>query len=385
MALKLSSRCGIVTQSEIRQMSIECEKVDGINMSQGVCEMPVPPIVAEGAREAISAGLNSYTRYDGIKELRAAIAKKSLEYNGITADPEGEIIVSGGSTGAFYSACLALLDPGDEVILFEPYYGYHRITLEAAQGVATYVRLRLPDWTFTADDLEKAVTPRTRGIMVNTPANPSGKVFTPGELALIQKFAEKHDLFIFTDEIYEYIVYDGRKHTSPGSLPGAAGRTITISGYSKTFSVTGWRVGYSISDAKWARMIGYMSDLVYVCAPSPLQAGVARGIATLDSSHYTRLRDSLFTKRKMVCDALTKGGLTPHIPQGAYYVLADISRLPGKTGKEKAMGLLAKSKVACVPGEAFFHEPEQGYSLGRFCFALSDAETEEACRRLARL
>jgi aminotransferase len=385
MALKLANRCGIVTQSEIRQMSIECEKVDGINMSQGVCEMPVPRIVADGAREAINAGLNSYTRYDGIRELRTAIAKKSKDYNGITADPDSEIIVSGGSTGAFYSACLALLDPGDEVILFEPYYGYHRITLEAAQGVATYVRLRLPDWTFTEEDLERAWTPRTRGIMVNTPANPSGKVFTAAELAMIQKFAEKHDIFIFTDEIYEYIVYDGRRHISPGSLPGAGARTITISGYSKTFSVTGWRVGYSICDAKWARMIGYMSDLVYVCAPSPLQAGVAKGISSLDPSHYTKLRDSLFAKRKLVCDALTKAGLTPHIPQGAYYILADISRLPGKTGKERAMGLLAKSKVACVPGEAFFHEPAQGYGLGRFCFALSDDETAEACRRLESL
>ena len=272
MALGLSRRCDSLVHSEIRNMSLECEKVGGLNLSQGVCDMEIPLPVVEGARAAILAGQNSYTRYDGIKELRVAIAKKSKDYNGITADPESEIIVSGGSTGAFYSACLALLDPGDEVILFEPYYGYHRITLEAAQGVATYVRLRLPDWTFTAEDLEKAFTPRTRGIMVNTPANPSGKVFTAGELATIQKFAEKHDLFIFTDEIYEYIVYDGRKHISPGSLPGAAGRTITISGYSKTFSVTGWRVGYSISDAKWARMIGYMSDLVYVCAPSPLQA-----------------------------------------------------------------------------------------------------------------
>ncbi|MEK7766656.1 MAG: pyridoxal phosphate-dependent aminotransferase, partial [bacterium] len=311
MARTLSRRCELVRQSEIRQMSIESDKVEGINMSQGICAIPSPALVRQAAAAAMEAGQNSYTRYDGIAELRSAIARKLKSFNGIAADPATDIIVSSGSTGAFYSACLALLDPGDEVILFEPSYGYHGSTLRAVEAVPAYVRMKAPDWTFAPEDLERAATPRTKGIMVNTPANPSGKVFTREELEWIAAFAVKHDLFVFTDEIYEHITYDGRRHVSPASLPSLAPRTITISGVSKTFSITGWRIGWSVSDAKWARMIGYMSDLVYVCAPAPLQWGVAKALDGLASSHYEGLRDELAVKREKICAALTKGGLTP--------------------------------------------------------------------------
>ena len=160
------------------------------------------------------------------------------------------------------------LNPGDEVILFEPYYGYHINTILSAEAVPTYVGLKAPDWTFSPEDLERVITPRTKGIMINTPANPSGKVFSRIELEWISEFANRHDLFVFTDEIYEYFLYDGRKHISPASLPGMAERTITISGYSKTFSITGWRIGYTVSHAKWAQMIGCINDLIYVCAPA---------------------------------------------------------------------------------------------------------------------
>ena len=160
------------------------------------------------------------------------------------------------------------LNPGDEVILFEPYYGYHINTILSAEAVPRYVGLKAPDWTFFPEDLERVVTPRTKGIMINTPANPSGKVFSRIELEWISEFANRHDLFVFTDEIYEYFLYDGRKHISPASLPGMAERTITISGYSKTFSITGWRIGYTVSHAKWAQMIGCINDLIYVCAPA---------------------------------------------------------------------------------------------------------------------
>ena len=384
MALKLSKRAGFIAQSEIRVMTIECEKVKGINLAQGVCDTEVPIPVRRGAQAAMDRGFNSYTRFDGLAELRQAISRKMRAYNGIKADPETEITVSTGSTGSFYCACLALLDPGDEVILFEPYYGYHVNTLWTVEAVPTYVTLRPPDWTFTPEDLEKAYTPKTKGVMVNTPANPSGKVFTRQELEWIGEFAERHDLIVFTDEIYEYFVYDGRKHVSPAALPGLAERTVTISGFSKTFSITGWRIGYSVSKAEWAQVIGPMNDLVYVCAPAPLQLGVAQGIRELSPDFYRHLVSEYTAKRDLLCAALERAGLPPCSPHGAYYILADASRLPGTTSKEKAMYLLSRTGVATVPGEAFFHGRE-GDIFVRFCYAKDDDELEEACRRLAQL
>jgi len=384
MPLKVSQRAERIVQSEIRAMFIECTKVGGINLSQGICDTEVPLPVRAGAQKAIEDGINSYTRYDGREELRKAIAKKMQDYNGIQVDPESEIVVSGGSTGAFYCACLALLNPGDEVIVFEPYYGYHINTLLAAEVRPSYVRLRPPDWSFQKEDLEGAITKNTRGILVNTPANPSGKVFNRTELQWIADIAHRDDLFVFTDEIYEYFLYDGRQHVSPGSLPGMAKRTITISGFSKTFSITGWRIGYSVSQAKWAQMIGYLNDLIYVCAPAPLQMGVAQGILELKPKYYRGLCHQYAVKRDKICNALTKAGLTPYIPQGSYYVLAEVTHLPGKTSKDKAMFVLSKTGVAGVPDEAFFHEPPDSQFI-RFCFAKEDHDLDEACRRLEKL
>lgn len=381
MTLKISQRVEGIVQSEIRSMFIECERVGGINLAQGVCDTEVPLPVRIGAQKAIDEGINIYTRFDGLEELRKAIAQKMHQYNGITANPESDIIVSSGSTGAFYCACLALLNPGDEVILFEPYYGYHVNTLLAVGAIPTYVRLNQPDWNFSPEDLEKVITPRTKGIMVNTPANPSGKVFSRKELQWISEFATSHDLFVFTDEIYEYFVYDGKKHISPGSLSGMAERTITISGFSKTFSITGWRVGYSVSDKKWSQTIGHINDLVYVCAPAPLQMGVANGLLELGPEYYRDLCTQYEGKRDKICNALMEAKLTPCIPQGSYYVLADVSHLPGKTSKDKAMYLLSKTGIATVPDEAFFHAPGK-QNFVRFCFAKTDDELDEACKRL---
>jgi aminotransferase len=382
MTLKLSQRHAWVAQSEIRNMSIECDRVQGINLSQGVCDLEVPAAVRQGAKEAMDAGVNTYTRYDGLAELRQAIAHKQKLFTGMEADPETEIIVSAGATGAFYCACLALLDPGDEVILFEPYYGYHVSTLVATQAVPVYVRLAPPQWTFDEQDLARALSPKTRGIMINTPANPSGKVFTAEELARLAAFATKHDLFVFTDEIYEHFVYDDNQHIPPATLPGMKERTITISGLSKTFSITGWRVGYCIGDARWAQTIGYFNDLVYVCAPAPLQMGVARGLQQLGMDYYANLAREYLSKRDKICAALLQAGLSPYVPQGAYYVLADISRVPGDSSKAKALHLLRQSGVACVPGEAFYHD-EAGENLARFCFAKEDTVIDEACRKIA--
>ena len=373
-----------IVQSDIRSMSVECEKARGINLSQGVCDLALPSPVRVGAEAAMRRGLNHYSRHDGIPELRAAIADKLRRHSGIKADPEKNIVVSCGATGAFYCACLALLDPGDEIVIFEPYYGYHVNTLMAARLKGRYVKLRAPDWTFDLAELEKAVTPRTRGILVNTPANPCGKVFSRAELESIADLAIRHDLFVFTDEIYEYFLYDGRRHISPGSIPRIKDRTITISGYSKTFSITGWRIGYAACHEKWAKIIGFMNDLIYVCAPTPLQAGVANGINKLPDSFYTKLCSLYAGKREMVCAALERAGLTPYVPQGAYYVLADVSHLPGATAKQKAMHILKKTGVASVPGSAFYHA-RGGENLVRFCFAKDDVELVEACARLKKL
>ncbi|HRS87838.1 MAG TPA: pyridoxal phosphate-dependent aminotransferase [Syntrophales bacterium] len=383
MTLALGKRHEWVMQSEIRAMSIACDRRGGINLSQGVCDMEVPIEVRRAAQEAMEDGLNTYTRYDGIAELRRAIAAKEERFAGLAADPETEIVVSAGATGALFCTCLALLDPGDEVIVFEPFYGYHISTLVAAEAVPVYVRLEPPDWTFTARDLEAVVTARTKALIINTPANPSGKVFSDAELSLLADFAVSHDLFVFTDEIYEHFLYDGRRHVAPATLRGMRERTVTISGLSKTFSITGWRVGYAICDAAWAQAIGYFNDLVYVCAPAPLQAGVARGLEVLGEEYYRGLVEAFTRKREMICRSLEKAGLRPFRPAGAYYVLADISGLPGGDDKEKVMYLLDRTSVAAVPGRAFFNGG--GEDLARFCFAKEDPVLAEACRRLEAL
>jgi aminotransferase len=381
MSLSISKRENEIDQAEIRVMTLECEKVGGINLAQGVCDLELPLPVLMGAKEAMDKGFNSYTRYNGLHELRYAIARKLNEFNCINADPETEITVSAGFTGSFYCACLALLDEGDGVILFEPYYGYHRITLQSLGIIPSYVIMKSPDWTFTPEDLEKALNPNTKGIMICTPSNPCGKVFTRTELKWIADFAIKHDIFIFTDEIYEYFTYDEQRHISPGSLPEIADRTITISGYSKIYSITGWRIGYSVARKKWADKIGCINDLVYICAPAPLQLGVAKGIEELDSAYYRKLCAEFAAKRDLICSTLDKVGLTPAVPQGAYYVLADVSNIPGTTSKEKAMYILKKTGVASVPGSAFFHD-NSGDNLVRFCFAKSKENLEEACQRI---
>ncbi len=380
----VNSRVARLGHSEIRAMTQACVAEKGLNMAQGVCDTPVPESVLRGAAAAMERGQNVYSRFDGLPDLRQALGMKLRRDNGIDANPETEITVSCGATGSFHSACLALLNPGDEVVLFEPYYQYHISALQAVEAVPVAVRMRAPDWTFSPADLEQAITPRTKAVIVNTPGNPSGRVFSREELEHIAEVARYRDLLVFTDEIYEYFLYDGRRHVSMASLPGMAERTITIGGYSKTFSVTGWRIGYSVAAERWAQAIGAMNDLLYVCAPTPLQAGVAAGINELPESFYLQLAKDYQAKRDRFCTALTHAGLSPSIPQGAYYVLADASRIPGETGKERAIHILKAVGVAGVPGEAFFSGRE-GSRFIRFSYAKTDADIDEACRRIARL
>ena len=382
--LRLSELAPGVVQSEIRAMTAACDAMGGVNLAQGVCDTEVPEVVAEGANRAIRNGLNIYTRMDGIERLRRAIAAKAERTLGIAVDPDREVLVTSGVTGAFQAAAMALLNPADEVLLFEPFYGYHASTLRAIRAKAVPVALGAPDWGLDIAAVRAAITPKTRAMLINTPSNPAGKVFLREELEALAEIAEEFDLFVFTDEIYEHFIYGGVKHISPATLPGMRERTILMSGFSKTFSVTGWRVGYLIADAKWVPSIGYFHDLTYVCAPAPLQQGCADGVERLGTDFYEGLAREHQLKRTMIVDALRDAGIQPHVPDGAYYVLASAENLPGATAAEKARALLAKTGVASVAGSAFFR-PGKGEDLLRFCFAKMDKDLAEACRRLRAL
>jgi aminotransferase len=382
--LALSQLAPGTVQSEIRAMSVACEQMGGINLAQGVCDTPVPVPVQEAAIQAIHAGHNIYTRLDGIARLRNAIAEKQQRDYGLAYDPESEVLVASGATGGFHAAAMALLNPGDDVLLFEPFYGYHVSTLKSLRINPLLVPLAEPDWALDVSALRKAVTPGTRAIVLNTPSNPGGKVFSLAEIQAIAAVCIDRDLFLITDEIYEYFVYDGARHISAATLPGMKERTVVISGFSKTFSVTGWRLGYVTADRKWMGAMNYFHDLTYVCAPSALQHGAAAGLEQLPPSFYTELAASHQDKRRRMLSALTDAGLTPSTPAGAYYVLADATRLPGKTAAEKARHLLAVTGVASVAGSAFFR-PGRGENLLRFCFAKKDEDLDEACARLRKV
>ena len=390
-ALHLSQLAPHTVQSEIRAMTVACDAMGGVNLAQGVCDTEPPTIVTEGAQRAIRDGHNIYTRADGIPRLRQAIASQLARTHGMSVDPDREVIITSGATGAFQIALLALLNPGDEVLLFEPFYGYHANMLRGVRAVPVPVAMSAPsgsesEWKLDPAALRDAINPRTRAMIINTPSNPAGKIFTLLELESLAAIAEEFNLFLFTDEIYEHFIYGDAKHISPAMLPGMRERTILMSGFSKTFSVTGWRIGYLIADPKWIPSLTYFNDLLYVCAPAPLQHGCADGVEQLPPSFYTGLAADHLAKRTLLVDALRKAGLTPHIPYGAYYILASTGLLKGANAAEKSRDLLARTGVASVAGSAFFRPGSPvGEELLRFCFAKKDGELQEASRRLATL
>ena len=398
--LHLSHLAPHTFQSEIRAMSVACDSINGVNLAQGICDTAPPDVVLEGAARAIRDGHNIYTRLDGIARLRRAIAAQLHRTHGLTVDPDREILITSGATGAFQAACSAILNPGDEVLLFEPFYGYHAAMLRGLAAVPVPVAMTAPtptsEWALDLEAVRAALTPRTRALLINTPSNPAGKVFTRKELEALGALAEEHDLFLFTDEIYEHFVYpdlDGsstngasREHLSPATLPGLRERTILMSGFSKTFSITGWRIGYLVADARWLPSIGYFHDLAYICAPSPLQHGVADGVEQLPATFYTALSEDHLAKRDLLAATLQQIGLTPHIPEGAYYMLASTGSLHGQTAAQKSRDLLARTGVAAVAGSAFFRpQTPEAENLLRFCFAKKHSDLQEACRRLLTL
>ena len=384
MKKHFADRVGGVAQSDIRRMSIECARVKGINLGQGICDQPIEPLIKEAAIQAIRDDRSIYTRLDGIDELRARIAKKMRDYNRIPCDPDGEVIVNVGSTGSFVTACLSFVNPGDEVILFSPFYGYHLHILKVCGAVLKFVTLRPPDWSYDPKELEAAFSARTKFILVNTPSNPCGKVFTRDELTHIAGLCNRHDALCVTDEIYEFILYDGRRHVSPGSLPGMEDRTITISGFSKTYAMTGWRLGYTVARRKLAETMAVLNDLINVCAPSPLQYGVLAAF-DLPESYYTTMRADYQTKRDMTVEACKEAGLKPYVPQGAYYMLVDFRDLGFKDDKEATQVLLDRAGVAVIPGGSFYNDPKDGRHQIRICYAKKMKDLEEACRRIRTL
>ncbi len=382
--LALSALAPATFQSEIRAMTTECDRMGGINLAQGVCDTPVPAIVESAANHAVRDGMNIYTRCDGISRLREAIAAKQLRDYNLNYDAEREVLVASGATAGLHVAAMALLNPDDEVLVFEPCYGYHVNTLKSLRVKPVLVALAEPDFELDADAMRAAVTPRTRAVLVNTPANPSGKIFSMAELEQVSELCRRHDLFLMTDEIYEYFVYDGARHICPATLDGMRTRTIVLSGFSKTYSITGWRIGYATADARWMPAMAHFHDLTYVCAPAPFQVGVAAGLEQLPPSFYAQLATDYQAKREKLAAALADVGMEPSIPAGAYYIMARVDRLPGNNAAERARNLLKATGVAAVAGSAFFR-PGRGENLLRFCFAKRDSELDEACARLRKL
>ncbi len=381
--MRLGTRLANLVISDIRSMSRACDAVGGINLGQGICDLPTPPLVAKAATDAILANKVVYTAPEGISPLRTAIASKIERLYGLSYDPLSEVVVTSGATGGFAAACLALFDPGDEIILFEPYYGYHLNTVLSFGLKPVLVATKPPTWDVDPAALRAAITPRTRAILVCTPGNPSGKVWTEAELDLVAALCEEHDLLAITDEIYEHMVYDGRQHVPLATRGKAKERTVMISGFSKTFAVTGWRLGYLTAPPEIARRITITHDLLYVCAPTPLQHAMVAALE-MPPAYYHALEHSYLRKREILCSALSDAGLTPYVPAGAYYVLADIRKLGAPNAKAASMMLLERALIASVPGTSFYKDPV-GETLVRFCYAKEEDVLEEAARRLRAL
>lgn len=371
----------------LRQITLEVQKINGVNLGQGTCQLPPPPYIVEQAHQASLDGINRYTPPRGLQSLREAVAKKLEAFNGIHADPETEILITCGATGAFEAVCAVLLNPGDEVVTFEPTYPYHVQGVQRHRGKLNYVSLHLQGdrWTFDPDELRRAITPNTKFLILNTPANPTGKVFAREELETVAQILEGTETMLVTDEIYEYMVFDGREHISPATLPSLKARTITIGGYSKTFSITGWRIGYCVAPAALATPMAQVLDRIYVCAPAPLQEGVARGVQKFDPSFYQELNAKYERKRNFFVEGLREIGLTPLPPEGAYYMIVRFDELfPGMSSWDFARKLVETCGVGTVPAQDFMRDPSASPWV-RFCLAVEDDVLEEALNRMQAL
>ncbi len=376
----LASRTADLKQSEIRSMTRRAVETGGVNLSQGLCDLPTPDPVKQAACRAIVQDNNIYAPMNGLAGLREKIAGKLAAFNTITANPQDQITVTSGATGGYTCAMLALLETGDKVLTFEPFYGYHVGALKILGFEPATLRLEPPDWQIDYRLLEETITQANgvRALLLNTPANPMGKVFSRQELEKISELCRKYDLWVITDEIYEYVTFGGRRHVSIGALEGMFARTVTVSGFSKTFAITGWRLGYAAGPAAVIEKMALVSDLIYICAPHPLQAGLARAMGELDESYYAGLPQMYDSKRVLLTAALEKFGFEPLPLAGTYFLLADYSKRYGKVGSlEAANRLLEETRIASVPAASFYSGGEDRTWL-RFCFANKDEDLERA-------
>jgi aspartate/methionine/tyrosine aminotransferase len=377
----LSQKAGQFTESVIREMTRLAMEHGAINLSQGYPDFPAPEILKQAAAAAVFGDVNQYAITWGAKNFRDALAEKTKRFTGIDIDPETEITVACGATEAMMDVLMAVINPGDEVIVFEPFYENYGPDAIISGAIPRYVRLHYPDWTFDEAGLEAAFNERTKAIIINTPNNPTGKVFSTEELECIGRLCQKWDVLAITDEIYEHILYDGVRHVSMLTIEGMRERTVVIGSMSKTYSVTGWRVGYSIAPPRIAEAIRKMHDFISVGAAAPLQeAGVvAMG---LPDSYYEELAAAYQKRRDRLIQILEASGFDPLVPKGAYYVMSDISGWDYADDFEFCRFLVTEVGVAAVPGSSFFRVPADGKDLIRFTFCKKDETLALAEERL---
>jgi aminotransferase len=378
-----AARTATFTESVIREMTRLANQHEAINLAQGFPDFPMPTPMKDAACAAIHGDINQYAITWGAPALRLAIAEKYRRWYEMDVDPEREITVTCGATEAMASAFLALFDPGDEVVVLEPFYENYGPDAILAAASPVFVPLEMPDWRLDPDRLREAFSARTRAIVVNTPHNPTGRVFTKEEISLIAELCIAHDAWAITDEIYEHIRYAGGHHPI-ATWPGMRERTVTISGLSKTFSCTGWRLGYAIAPAEQSQAIRKVHDFLTVGAPAPLQAAGAVGMA-FGPDYYNHVALDYRARRDVIVRALEEAGFKFSVPEGAYYVLADFSDLSSLPDDEFARWLTREIGVAPVPGSSFYHDPALGRKLVRFAFCKKLETLERAGERLANV
>jgi aspartate/methionine/tyrosine aminotransferase len=382
--LRASHKAAQFTESVIREMTRLALHHGAVNLSQGFPDFPAPPEIKAAAERAIEADVNQYTVTWGTRAFRQAIAGDFTRRHGVPVNPDTDVTVCCGSTEAMAATMLGIIDPGDEVIVFEPFYENYGPDIILSGAVPRYVTLREPDWSFDPQELAAAFSNKTRAIVVNTPNNPTGKVFTRDELEAIARLCRKFDVVAIMDEIYEHIVYDDARHVSMMSLEGMAERTVSINSLSKTFSVTGWRVGWAVAAPALAAGIRKVHDFLTVNAPAPMQeAGVfALG---LPETYYRDLAAHYQARRDRVVEMLRERGFACFVPSGAYYVMTDVSGLGASDDVAFARMLIEEVGVAAVPGSSFYRARSRGRTQVRFCFCKRDDTLAEAERRLTRL
>ena len=382
--ISISRKAASFTESVIREMTRLAMAHDAINLAQGFPDFPAPQEVKEAAQRAIEADVNQYAITWGARPFREAIAAKFERTYGVAVDPERQLCVTCGSTEGMIASLLAVVDPGDEVVVFEPYYENYGPDAILAGAVPRYVTLREPDWTFDEAALTAAFTNRTRGIILNTPNNPTGKVFTREELQSIANLCLKFGVVAFTDEIYEHITYEGAAHIPLATVPGMEDRTVTVNALSKTYSVTGWRVGWTIASPELTDGIRKVHDFLTVGAAAPLQEAGAVAM-NLPSSYYQTMAAQYLERRDLMLETLNGIGLPASRPLGAYYVMTDIGRLGFADDQDAALHLVRELGVATVPGSSFYSRPELGRSKLRFSFCKRHETLRAAGDRLSKL